>query len=49
MEEPICVTLDFSKCRYLGEVFLEMRTKMERKAEWTSDSVLKRWADVCFL
>ena len=29
MEERIPVTLDFSKKKHIGEVFLEMRTKMK--------------------
>ncbi len=33
MEERIAVTLDFTDCKYLFEVFKEMRTKME----WDDD------------
>lgn len=33
MDERISVTLDFTGCKYIGEVFLEMRTKME----WDDD------------
>lgn len=33
MEERIAVTLDFTNCKYLSEVFKEMRTKME----WDDD------------
>lgn len=29
MDERVSVTLDFTGCKYIGEVFLEMRTKME--------------------
>lgn len=42
MEEPICVTLDFSKCKYLGEVFLEMRTKMEWE-DWYGENLYAIW------
>ena len=33
MDERVSVTLDFTDCKYIGEVFLEMRTKME----WDDD------------
>lgn len=33
MEERVRVTLDFTQCKYLGECFKEMRTKME----WDDD------------
>lgn len=32
-EERVQVTLDFTKCRYIGELYLEMRIKME----WDDD------------
>ena len=42
MEEIISVTLDFSKCKYLGEVFLEMRTKMEWE-DWYGENLYAIW------
>lgn len=33
MDERIQVTIDFTGCKYLGEVYREMRTKME----WDDD------------
>ena len=33
MNERVSVTLDFTTCKYIGEVFFEMRTKME----WDDD------------
>ena len=33
MNERVSVTLDFTTCKYIGEVFLEMRAKME----WDDD------------
>lgn len=33
MDKLIQVTLDFTACKHMGEVFLEMRTKME----WDDD------------
>ena len=32
-DERVRVTLDFTRCRYIGELYLEMRTKME----WDED------------
>ena len=32
-EERVRVTRDFTRCRYIGELYLEMRTKME----WDED------------
>lgn len=32
-EESVQVTLDFTGCKYIGELYLEMRTKME----WEED------------
>lgn len=33
MDERVKVTLDFTDCKYIGELFLEMRTRME----WDDD------------
>ena len=42
MEETISVTLDFSECKYLGEVFLEMRTKMKWE-DWYGENLYAVW------
>ena len=42
MEERIQVTLDFTKCKYLGEIYLEMRTKMEW-ADWYGENLDALW------
>lgn len=42
MEEIISVTLDFSKCKYLGEVFQEMRTKMKWE-DWYGENLYAIW------
>ena len=42
MEEIVSVTLDFSKCKYLGEVFQEMRTKMKWE-DWYGENLYAIW------
>lgn len=42
MEESVRVTLDFSNCKYLGEVFLEMRNKMKWE-DWYGENLYAIW------
>ena len=42
MEERIPVVLDFSKNKYIGEVFLEMRTKMKWE-DWYGENLYALW------
>jgi len=38
MEETVSVTLDFTKCKYISELYREMRTKMHWE-EWYGNSL----------
>ncbi len=42
MEEPISVTLDFTKCKYISEVYQEMRTKMQWQ-DWYGECIYAIW------
>lgn len=42
MEDTVAVTLDFSKCKYIGELYLEMRTKMKWE-DWYGENLYALW------
>ena len=42
MEENVTVTLDFSKCQYISEVYLEMREKMKWE-DWYGPNLDALW------
>ena len=42
MEETVAVTLDFSKCQYISEVYLEMREKMKWE-DWYGPNLDALW------
>ena len=42
MEERVAVTLDITKCRYIGEVFREIRTKMHWE-DWYGENLYAVW------
>lgn len=42
MEEKVSVTLDFSKCKYISEIYLEMRTKMKWE-DWYGPNLDALW------
>ncbi len=42
MEETVSVTLDFTQCKYIGEIYLEMRKKMKWE-DWYGENLYALW------
>lgn len=42
MEETVSVTLDFSRCKYISEIYLELRKKMKWE-EWYGPNLDALW------
>lgn len=42
MEEKVSVVLDFTQCRHIGEMYLEMQTKMEWE-DWYGHNLDALW------
>lgn len=42
MEERVSVILDFTQCKYVGEMYLEMRKKMKWE-DWYGENLYALW------